>query len=158
MRKHGAQTALVSGGFTVFANHIAQRLGFHLVVANKLVEENGKFTGLVEEPILGKEAKLSTLVSLREEYKLGKHETLAVGDGANDLPMLLEAGLGVAFHAKPIVAAAAQARVECGDLTVLLYAQGYRREEIVREERGEVNASDWMKKYAWMAKTHDRKA
>jgi len=127
MRANGAHTALISGGFTVFTRRIAQALGFHEHRANALVVENGRFSGLVVEPILGRQAKLTALRELRERQGLRKEETLAVGDGANDLAMLEEAGLGVAFRAKPAVAAAAHARVEHADLTALLYAQGYRR-------------------------------
>ncbi|MGO9005029.1 MAG: phosphoserine phosphatase SerB [Beijerinckiaceae bacterium] len=132
MRAHGAHTALVSGGFTHFTNEIAERIGFDSTQANVLVIEDGKFAGLVHEPILGKEAKLAALLRLREEHGLSRQETLAVGDGANDFAMLEEAGLGVAFHAKPTVAAAAHARIDHGDLTALLYAQGYRSEEFSR--------------------------
>jgi phosphoserine phosphatase len=129
MRAHGAHTALVSGGFTHFTNEIAERIGFDSTQANVLVIEDGKFAGLVHEPILGKEAKLAALLRLREEHGLLRQETLAVGDGANDFAMLEEAGLGVAFHAKPSVAAAAHARIDHADLTALLYAQGYRSDE-----------------------------
>ena len=91
--------------------------------------EAGRLAGRVEEPILGREAKLQALIELRQALKLNREDTLAVGDGANDLLMLREAGLGVAFRAKPAVAAAAAARIDHGDLTALLYAQGYRSEE-----------------------------
>ncbi len=131
MRANGAYTALVSGGFTLFTSRIAVMIGFHENRANRLVVEAGKFAGLVEEPILGREAKLATLVELRTAQGLKPEDTMAVGDGANDLAMLGEAGLGVAFHAKPAVAAAAHARVDHGDLTALLFAQGYQREEFV---------------------------
>ena len=93
--------------------------------------ENGKLSGRVEEPILGREAKLAALRQLTERLKLRREQTLAAGDGANDLPMIEAAGLGVAFHAKPVLAAAAHARIDHGDLTALLYLQGYRREEFV---------------------------
>ena len=129
MRANGAHTALVSGGFTLFSQKIAEAIGFHEYHANTLLVEDGRLLGLVEEPILGRDAKLAALRELRMRHGLSKEETLAVGDGANDLPMLLEAGLGVAFHAKPAVAVAAQARIEYGDLTSLLYAQGYSRDE-----------------------------
>lgn len=131
MRKQGAYTALVSGGFTVFTGPIGAMIGFDMHRSNTLLTENGKFSGLVAEPILGREAKRATLVELREARGLTVAETLAVGDGANDLAMLGEAGLGVAYHAKPIVAEAAHARIDHGDLRTLLYAQGYRDEEIV---------------------------
>jgi phosphoserine phosphatase len=130
MRANGAYTALVSGGFTLFTGRISTTIGFHEHRSNRLIVEDGTLAGRVEEPILGREAKLATLIELRERHGLAAQETLAVGDGANDLAMLGEAGLGVAFRAKPAVAAAAHARVEHGDLTALLYAQGYRAEEL----------------------------
>jgi phosphoserine phosphatase len=131
MRAHGAYTCLVSGGFTLFTNAIASKLGFQENRANELVVENGTFTGEVREPILGRAAKLATLVELRESFDVDEIDTLAVGDGANDLGMIEAAGLGVAYHAKPAVSAAASARIDHGDLTALLYAQGYRRDEFV---------------------------
>ena len=131
MRAHGAYTALVSGGFTVFTSRIAAAVGFDENRANRLVVENDKFAGRVEEPILGAEAKLSSIIEMRDARGLSKLETLAAGDGANDLPMLREAGLGAAFRAKPAVAAAADARIDHSDLTALLYAQGYSRAEFV---------------------------
>src|SRR5207237_5102340 len=99
--------------------------------ANQLLVADGKLTGEVAEPILGRAAKLATLVELRESFDLDNVDTLVVGDGANDLGMIQQAGLGVAYHAKPAVAAAAAARIDHGDLTALLYAQGYRRDELV---------------------------
>jgi phosphoserine phosphatase len=131
MRKNGAYTALVSGGFTVFTGPIGAMIGFDMHRSNTLLVENGHFSGLVADPILGREAKRATLIELREARGLSPADTLAVGDGANDLAMLGEAGLGVAFHAKPIVAEAAHARIDHTDLRSLLYAQGYRDEEIV---------------------------
>lgn len=131
MRAHGAHTALVSGGFTLFTSEVAAAIGFHENRANVLIVEDDRFAGLVSEPILGKEAKLAALIELRERHGLQPHDTMAVGDGANDLAMLGEAGLGVAFRAKPAVAAAAHARIDFGDLSALLYAQGYAREEWV---------------------------
>lgn len=131
MRAEGAYTALVSGGFRVFANPIRNQLGFDLAVANELVIEDGKLAGTVREPILAREAKLATLTTLAAERGLSLAATLAVGDGANDLPMLAAAGLGVAYHAKPAVAAQARWRIDHADLTALLYAQGYRQEEFV---------------------------
>ena len=131
MRAKGAYTCLVSGGFTLFTGPIAARIGFHEHRSNLLIEENGTLAGRVEEPILGREAKLATLRELRARFGLADSETLAVGDGANDLAMLAEAGLGVAYHAKPAVAAAAHARIDHGDLSALLYLQGYRRDEFV---------------------------
>jgi phosphoserine phosphatase len=129
MRAAGAYTALVSGGFTLFTGPVAAKIGFHEHRSNTLMVEGGRLAGRVEEPILGREAKLAALVELRGRFGLQAHETLAVGDGANDLAMLGEAGLGVAFRAKPAVAAAAHARVDHGDLTALLYAQGYRPDD-----------------------------
>ncbi|MDQ8727860.1 phosphoserine phosphatase SerB [Bradyrhizobium sp. LHD-71] len=133
MRKHGAYTCLVSGGFTLFTNAIAAKIGFQENRANELIVEDGKLAGQVIEPVLGKDAKLAALVELREQFELDNIDTLAVGDGANDLPMIQAAGLGVAYHAKPVVAAAAAACINHGDLTALLYAQGYRRDEFVSE-------------------------
>ena len=109
----------------------AERVGFHENRANRLVVENEKFAGRVVDPILGADAKLSSLKELREAHRLSPADTLAVGDGANDLPMLREAGLGIAFRAKPAVAAAAHARVDNADLTALLYAQGIARAEFI---------------------------
>jgi phosphoserine phosphatase len=131
MRAHGAFTCLISGGFTLFTEEIADQIGFQENRANVLIVENGKLTGDVREPILGRAAKLATLTELREAADLDNIDTLVVGDGANDLGMIGEAGLGVAFHAKPAVATSAHARIDHGDLTALLYAQGYRREEFV---------------------------
>jgi phosphoserine phosphatase len=131
MRAHGAYTCLISGGFTLFTNAVAASIGFQENRANELLVADGKLTGEVREPILGRAAKLATLVELRESFDLDNLETLVVGDGANDLGMIESAGLGVAFHAKPAVAAAAAVRIDHGDLTALLYAQGYRRDEFV---------------------------
>jgi phosphoserine phosphatase len=131
MRAHGAYTCLISGGFTLFANAVADLIGFQENRANELMVENGKLTGEVREPILGRATKLATLVELLESFDLDDIDTLVVGDGANDLEMIKAAGLGVAYHAKPAVAAAAAARIDHGDLTALLYAQGYRRDEFV---------------------------
>jgi phosphoserine phosphatase len=133
MRAHGAYTALVSGGFTVFTSRIGAMIGFHEDRSNLLDVTGGFLAGTVREPILGKEAKLASLVELRERAGLDRAETMAVGDGANDLAMLGEAGLGVAFRAKPAVAAAAHARIEHADLTALLYAQGYRADAIITD-------------------------
>jgi phosphoserine phosphatase len=132
MRANGAYTCLVSGGFTQFTNRIAAMIGFDENRANTLlVDGKGRFSGLVSEPILGREAKLNTLNELRERLRITPDETMAIGDGANDIPMIEAAGLGVAFHAKPAVAEAAAVRIDHGDLTALLYAQGYAREEFV---------------------------
>jgi phosphoserine phosphatase len=129
MRANGAHTVLVSGGFTVFAQAIAKIIGFQEARANVLTLDGAFFAGTVNEPILGREGKVATLIELRSKLGLDRAETLAVGDGANDLAMLQEAGIGIAYRAKPAVAAAAHARVDHCDLTAVLYAQGYRREE-----------------------------
>ena len=131
MRAHGAWTCLISGGFTLFTQAIAAKIGFQENRGNQLIVRDGKLTGEVTEPILGRAAKLDTLIELREAADLDNIDTLVVGDGANDLGMIQEAGLGVAFHAKPAVATTAAARIDYGDLTALLYAQGFRREEFV---------------------------
>jgi len=127
MRRNGGTTCLVSGGFTLFTGRIARMIGFDENRGNTLILEDGKLAGRVEEPVLGREAKLATLVELRERLKLAPSETLAAGDGANDLAMIEAAGLGVAYHAKPMVADAAHARIDHGDLTALLYLQGFAR-------------------------------
>lgn len=131
MRAHGAFCALVSGGFTVFTRPVAQALGMDENRGNILLVERGVFTGGVVEPILGRAAKYDTLQDLIGRLDLRTPETMAVGDGANDLAMLEAAGLGVAFRAKPAVAAAAAARVDYGDLTALLYVQGYPATDVV---------------------------
>jgi phosphoserine phosphatase len=131
MRANGAYTCLVSGGFTRFTGPISRTIGFNEDRGNTLIVEDGKLSGRVAEPILGREAKLATLIELRGRLGLSPHDTLAVGDGANDLAMIEAAGLGVAYHAKPKVAAAARARIDHGDLTALLYCQGYARAEFV---------------------------
>jgi phosphoserine phosphatase len=132
MRAHGAHTCLVSGGFTLFTTKIAAMIGFDEARANRLVVDGeGRLTGEVATPILGRDAKLATLVELRHRLGLAEADTLVAGDGANDLAMIEDAGLGVAYHAKPAVAAAAAARIDHGDLTALLYAQGYSRGEFV---------------------------
>jgi phosphoserine phosphatase len=131
MRAHGAHTCLISGGFTLFTSAVAEKIGFDENRGNELLVEDGKLSGKVAEPILGRAAKLATLNELRESFELDDLDTLVVGDGANDLGMIQRAGLGIAYHAKPAVAAAAHARIDHGDLTALLYAQGYRRDEFV---------------------------
>ena len=131
MRRNGALACLVSGGFTLFTSRVAAMIGFNEDRGNTLIIEDGKLAGRVEEPILGREAKLATLIELRERLGLATADTLAIGDGANDLAMIEAAGLGVAYHAKPKVAEAAHARIDHGDLTALLYAQGYARDEFV---------------------------
>lgn len=132
MRASDAYTALVSGGFTVFTGPLSAAIGFDEHRSNTLIAENGVLVGEVADPILGKQAKLDSLIELRAKLRLDKAATLAVGDGANDLAMIGEAGLGVAFRAKPAVAAAADARLDHADLTALLYAQGYKGSEIIR--------------------------
>lgn len=131
MKAHGAYTVLVSGGFTAFTNHIAEQLGFDEHRANVLLEESGLLSGAVAEPILGKQAKLDALIEICAERKIEEAEALAVGDGANDLAMIERAGAGVALHAKPAVAEKAPIRIDHGDLTALLYIQGYRKTDFV---------------------------
>jgi len=132
MRKHGAHTLLVSGGFSYFTSRVAKDAGFEADQANILLDDGHALTGEVREPILGREAKLAALEKAARLLNLKAPETLAVGDGANDLGMIERAGLGVAYHAKPVVAAAAGARVTHGDLSALLYLQGYSDDEIVK--------------------------
>jgi phosphoserine phosphatase len=137
MRKNGAYTCLVTGGFSLFTARIAAMLGFDENRANTLIlDADGRLTGEVAEPIFGRESKLATLIELTRRLGLAPDATLAAGDGANDIAMIQAAGLGVAYHAKPKVAQAAAARIDHGDLTALLYAQGYRREELVSDDRG----------------------
>ncbi|MGV1833788.1 phosphoserine phosphatase SerB [Rhizobium rhizogenes] len=132
MKTKGYYTALVSGGFTVFTSRIAATLGFDEDRANILLEDNGILTGHVAEPILGKQAKVDALNDIAEKLGISTDDALAVGDGANDLGMLQLAGSGVALHAKPSVAAEARMRIDHGDLTALLYIQGYRKSDFVR--------------------------
>lgn len=127
MTANGGYTALVSGGFTVFTGRIAAVLGFHENRANVLLEDEGKLAGIVAEPILGKQAKVDALLDITKTLAISTDEAIAVGDGANDLGMLQLAGSGVALHAKPSVAAQAKMRIDHGDLTALLYIQGYRK-------------------------------
>jgi phosphoserine phosphatase len=129
MRRDGALTILVSGGFTRFADPVGAEIGFERVVANRLGIVDERLTGEVEEPIVGAEAKRLALIEGCSGRGLAREQTLAVGDGANDIPMIREAGFGVAYRAKPAAAAAAAARIEHNDLTALLYAQGYARGE-----------------------------
>jgi phosphoserine phosphatase len=131
MRRNGAVTALVSGGFAIFAEPVARALGFDHVVANRLEVVSGRVLGVVRPPFVTPETKREVLVALAAAHAVPLDETLAVGDGANDLPMLRTAGLGVAFHAKPRVAAAAGFRLDHADLSGLLYAQGYRQQDFV---------------------------
>lgn len=132
MRREGAWCALVSGGFTDFTARIADMLGFHENRANRLLHEDGKLSGLVAEPILGKQAKVDALHDMCSRLNIAADDAVAVGDGANDLGMLNEAGLGVALHAKPAVAAQADIKIDHGDLTALLFLQGYRRAEFAQ--------------------------
>jgi phosphoserine phosphatase len=129
MRAHGAHAALVSGGFTSFAGPIAEKLGFDEFRANTLLFEADALTGLLAEPILGREAKVEALHEVTARLGIAPADVLAVGDGANDLGMIRLAGLGVAYRAKPTLREAADAAVDNGDLTALLFLQGYRREE-----------------------------
>ena len=129
MRAAGVRTALVSGGFTLFAEPIGRAIGFDEVRANRLIAANGLFTGEVAHPILGAAAKEEALAELSGRLGLDSADTLAVGDGANDLGMIRRAGLGVAFHAKPTLREAAGAVIDHADLTALLFLQGYRRAE-----------------------------
>ena len=131
MRRAGAATALVSGGFTVFAEPVAAALGFDRVVANRLDVAQGRITGAVRPPIVTRDTKREALLVLAAELGIAPVQTIAVGDGANDLPMLAAAGLGIAFHPKPLVAEIARWHLDHADLTGLLYAQGYRKSEIV---------------------------
>ncbi|ACD72813.1 phosphoserine phosphatase SerB [Brucella abortus 01-4165] len=132
MRKHGAYTALVSGGFTPFTRRIAEMIGFNEERANRLIDDGTRLTGTVAEPILGREAKVEKLVEIAERLGLTPEDAIAVGDGANDLGMIQLAGTGVALHAKPAVAAQAKMRIDHGDLTALLYIQGYRKADFVQ--------------------------
>jgi len=131
MKKHGARTCLVSGGFTYFTERVAKDAGFDDNQANVLLDDGQRLTGEVKEPILGREAKLAALKAEIAKLNIGPADALAVGDGANDLAMIQHAGLGVAYHAKPVVAEAASAAIAYGDLRALLYLQGYRDDEIV---------------------------
>jgi phosphoserine phosphatase len=127
MVAHGAHCLLVSGGFTFFTERVAAACGFHGTVANRLEIVDGAMTGQVLSPIVDKDTKLATLTAEAARLGLPLTASAAIGDGANDLPMVLAAGLGVAFHAKPVVAAQARVQVNHGDLTALLYIQGYTR-------------------------------
>jgi phosphoserine phosphatase len=129
MKREGAFTLLVSGGFTRFADPVGAELGFDRVVANRLGVMAGRLDGTVAAPVLGAQGKRLALLDAAAERGLRLEEALAVGDGANDVPMLKEAGLGVAYHAKPAAMAAADASIVHNDLTALLYAQGWARSE-----------------------------
>ncbi|WBH16480.1 phosphoserine phosphatase SerB [Sphingomonas radiodurans] len=132
MRAHGATAILVSGGFTAFADPVGAEIGFDRVIANRLDVVDGRLAGTVGKPIVDSATKERTLRAARTEFGLADDATMAVGDGANDLAMIGVAGLGVAFHAKPIVAQAAAARIDHNDLTALLWAQGIPRREWVQ--------------------------
>ncbi|MBL4906222.1 MAG: phosphoserine phosphatase SerB [Sneathiella sp.] len=131
IKAHGAYTALVSGGFTFFTSRVREQVGFDMDDSNELLFENGALTGQAAEPILNAQAKLNNLNRLIKEKKIKYEESVAIGDGANDIPMIEAAGLGVSYHAKPKAAEAADAMIRYGDLTTLLYYQGYRFEEFV---------------------------
>jgi phosphoserine phosphatase len=130
MNRADAKTALISGGFTFFTARVAKTAGFATHRANELCIEDGKLAGTVREPILGREAKLQSLVALAHESGIDIKDTLAIGDGANDLGMIAASGLGVAYRAKPVVAEAAHARLDHSDLSAVLYLQGYRETEL----------------------------
>jgi phosphoserine phosphatase len=132
MRANGADTRLVSGGFTYFTSRVAEEAGFHSHQGNTLFDDGTALTGKVGDPILGRQAKLDALEAGARELGLEMSETMAIGDGANDLGMIQRAGIGVAYHAKPVVAEAAGAAISYGDLTGLLYLQGYRDADFVR--------------------------
>ena len=132
MRANAGRAVLVSGGFTVFTNAVVKRAGFDIGYANRFVIENGAIAG-VAEPILGRDAKLKAMEKEAERAGMGLSEVVAVGDGANDAAMLKAAGLGVAFRAKPVVASEADVRIEHGDLTALLFIQGYRKKDFVSQ-------------------------
>jgi len=136
MKAHGAMAVLVSGGFRFFTGRVRASCGFDRDIANELIVADQRLTGQVGAPIVGRETKLATLIATASELGISTALAVAVGDGANDLDMLREAGLGIAFHAKPVVAAEARARIDHGDLTALLYAQGYRDEDIVERRVG----------------------
>jgi phosphoserine phosphatase len=133
MRAHGATCVLVSGGFTVFADRVAEAIGFDRALSNRLEIVDGALAGTVAKPIVDAETKRRTLLEEAARLGLTPAQTLAVGDGANDIPMIQAAGLGVAYHAKPRTAAAAHARVDHGDLRALLWAQGYSRDSWVTD-------------------------
>jgi phosphoserine phosphatase len=133
MAENGAVTALISGGFTFFTSRVAEAAGFAIHQANELDIADGKLAGTVREPILGRDAKRDALLHLAREHNIDPKDTLAIGDGANDLGMIAQAGLGVAYRAKPVVAAAAGACLDHSDLTAALYLQGYRETDLVMD-------------------------
>lgn len=131
MKANGGHAALVSGGFTAFTARVAAELGFDENRANTLILQDGVLTGQVGMPILGKQAKVDALEQITARLGIPESDVIAVGDGANDLGMLTRAGLGVALHAKPTVAAQCDVRINFGDLTALLYVQGYEKDAFV---------------------------
>ncbi len=131
MKAHGGYCALVSGGFTAFTDHVARNLGFDEHRANELLISEGKLSGETGRPILGREAKVEALVEITQKLNVTEDDVIAVGDGANDLGMLTRAGAGVALHAKPAVAAQCNVRINFGDLTALLYVQGYEKRDFI---------------------------
>ncbi len=133
MRRHGALTAIVSGGFTAFTGHVRGLAGFDRDYSNRLEIAGGRLTGRLVAPILGREAKRERLASLTAELALSRSDTLAVGDGANDIAMIRAAGLGVAYRAKPVLGDIADARIDHGDLTALLFLQGFSTDEFVTD-------------------------
>jgi phosphoserine phosphatase len=132
MKAYGAYCSMVSGGFTFFADYYGKRIGFDEAIANTLEFDGDVLTGHVPDPIVDKTTKITRLLTLAEERGIPINETMAVGDGANDLDMIKAAGLGVALHAKPFVADQADARIDHGDLTALLYLQGFNEEDFIR--------------------------
>ena len=131
MKANGAYAALVSGGFVQFTERLGETLGFDETRANRLIEADGKLTGEVADPILGQQAKVDALNEITQTLNTTPTDAIAVGDGANDLGMIHLAGMGVALHAKPTVAAAAPFKIDHGDLTALLFLQGYTRDEFL---------------------------
>lgn len=131
IKANGAYSALVSGGFTFFTSRVRDQVGFDMDDSNTLLFVDGELTGKAAEPILNSQAKLNNLNRLINELKVSREESVAIGDGANDIPMIEAAGLGISYHAKPKAAAAADAMIRYGDLTTLLYYQGYRHGEFM---------------------------
>ena len=132
MSAHGAHCILISGGFSFFTDRVAKKVGFHEAFANELLIEEGYLTGFVQEPIIDRNTKLTILEEKILRLDIDRSECIAVGDGANDIPMITAAGIGVAFHAKPLVEQNAPAAVHFGDLTTLLYMQGFKKHEFCR--------------------------